>query len=393
MKQMTVTDAMKLVKAKTAPAISIYLKTDYREADNSGKIRSNLARLYKKVEQLVSSTYDQRTKDRLLDPLRRAISGLHLTKAKGGLAIYHSENFTGIVRLPTPVEDLAVASESFHLKPVLRCAQVRSSYYLLVLRKKCADIFMMTPDGVRKLDRIDMNERSEFRSVTNSTDHPKRWFGNGLKLKTQKSLRESMVMLNRQLTPILEGERHPLVVAGPHSKQQMFRDHCTYQYVFGQGLMGEMEYMDEKALSSLSDQLIEHHYVELEQRTVSMFSKAEASGLASTDLTEIAAAAAMGQIKNLIIAEDQHVWGILDRSTGAVELLNQKQEATSDDLLDDIAELTILKGGQVTVLPSYQMPRGKLIAAIYRWGTAPLKNDTPLFLNNRRDFSFVSNSA
>jgi len=124
MKDLTISDAMKLVRSETAPAISIYLGTNVNDRDSHSKIRTNLQRLYKTAESLVVRTYDARARERLLQPLKKALANLKLSRSKGGVAIYHSETFTGIVRLPTAVADLAVAADSFHLKPVLRCAQI-----------------------------------------------------------------------------------------------------------------------------------------------------------------------------------------------------------------------------------------------------------------------------
>ncbi|MCX6116331.1 MAG: hypothetical protein NT027_02220 [Proteobacteria bacterium] len=369
MKVMTVTEAMRLVEAKAAPAISIYLKTDFREHEGVGTLQSNLTKLYKRIESLVSKTYDIRTRDRLLEPLKKSISSLALKKGKGGLAIYHNENFTGVVNIPTPVQDLAIASESFHLKPVLRCAQLRGRYYLLAIRRKCADLYMISHDGISKTDRINMQVNLKGSSAAESMDHPKRWFGD-INLRNRKVLRDSMASLNRQLSATLKGERLPLLVAGAHQKQELFREYCSYEYLVDRGLTGEIEYLDQTELSNMAGQLIEQHYIELEQRTVSMFCKAEAAGLASTDLYEIAKAVVQGQVQGLIVAEDRQMWGHLDRLTGSVEVVEQESELAADDLLDDIAELTILKGGKVTVLPSMQMPRNKLIAAVFRWGNA-----------------------
>ena len=129
MKTMTVNEATKLVKAKPAPSISLYLATDVAAKDSTTKLRLNLNRLYKTAEGLIVGTYDFKTRERLLQPLKKALSMVGLRRAKGGIGIYHNEHFTGIVRLPTITSDLAVAADSFHIKPVLRCVQSRRNYY------------------------------------------------------------------------------------------------------------------------------------------------------------------------------------------------------------------------------------------------------------------------
>ncbi|PAY16123.1 hypothetical protein CKO51_28380 [Rhodopirellula sp. SM50] len=58
--------------------------------------------------------------------------------------------------------------------------------------------------------------------------------------------------------------------------------------------------------------------------------------------------------------------GVLDRNTGAVST----SKATTphvDDMLDDLAELVLSKGGEVIIVPKERMPTNSGLAAIYRF--------------------------
>ena len=369
MKEMTVNEALKLIKSKPAPAISIYLGTNIQDRDGPTRLKSNLQRLYRTAEALIVKTYDGRIRERLLLPLKKGLGALRLTRSKGGLAIYHSENFTGVVRLPTAVSDLAVAAESFHLKPVLRCVQLRRSYYILAFRKKYADLISVSADETKLLARMELRLKHERPAPEDEA--PKRWFKEGLKVRRQKDLREAMTTLNRQLESFWQGERLPLLLAGAHHQQEAFRARCSYMNLMERGLVGCVDDFDLTALAGLSTSFMEQHFSEFDDHAVVAFRKAESSGLVSTDLRQIAEAAARGQVQSLLIAEDRQVWGRFDRESGGVQILEQRSDATSDDLLDDIAELTILKGGKVTVLPTMQMPGNCRISAVLRWSDTP----------------------
>jgi hypothetical protein len=112
MKEMSVTEAIKLVKSSGKAAISIYLKTDHHEPDGRAKIENNLKTLYQTVDEFISRTYDGRTKERLLCPLKRSIDTFKPVRRPGGIAIYHSQDFTGLVNIPTPTRDLEYSAES-----------------------------------------------------------------------------------------------------------------------------------------------------------------------------------------------------------------------------------------------------------------------------------------
>jgi hypothetical protein len=370
MKTMTVNEAVKLVKAKSAPAISLYLATDIQDKDGVTKLRLNLHRLYKTAEALVVRSYDSKTRERLLQPLKKALSLVGLRRAKGGIGIYHNEHFTGIVRLPNVTSDLAVASDSFHIKPVLRCTQSRRSYYLLAFRKKHADLLLVTADGTRQVTRIAMRADQERQLPVDRGN--KHWLTDGIKIRRQKELKWNMEQLSRQLEVQLIGERLPLLLAGPYRQQEVFRDNCHYMNLLDRGIVGEIEDLDADALTNRSLDIMEYYFAEFDNRSVVAFLKAEASGLATTNLEAIARAASRGQIQSLLVAEDRQIWGHLDRDTGVTKVVQQRQESAADDLLDDIAELTLNKGGGVTVLPTIKMPHNELIAAVLRWSDTPM---------------------
>lgn len=374
MKTMTVNEAAKLVKVKSAPSISLYLATDVADKDSATKLRLNLHRLYKTAEALIVRTYDFKTRERLLQPLKTALSMVGLRRGKGGIGIYHSEEFTGIVRLPTAISDLAVAADSFHIKPVLRCIQSRRNYYLLALRKKHADLFLVTADGTKQVERITLSQPQDRQLPADRSS--RYWLVDGIKIRRQKDLRENMEQLNRQLESNWHGERFPLVLAGAHHLQQLFREECSYMNLLERGIAGNVDELDADALTSLSLKTMEYYFEELDNRSVVAFRRAEASGLATTNLEEIAKAAARGQIQSLLVAEDRQVWGHLDRETGSIKVLDQPGHITADDLLDDLAELSLNKGGAVTVLPTIRMPRNLLIAAVLRWNETPVAMST-----------------
>ncbi len=369
MKQLTVNDAIKLVRNKTSPAISIYLGTNIQEPSGSLLMEDNLKNLYHTAESLVMRAYDAPTRNRLLHPLKKALAAMKLTKSKGGIGIYHSENFTGMVKLPTPVTDLVVASESFHLKPVLRCIQLRRSYYMLVFRKKYADLILITADAINRIERVELRMAAE--PPVGDEEAPKRWMRDRMKFRYQRDLQQCMHNLNRHFEGFWNDDPLPILLAGPKRMQEAFRSSCSHAQLVEQGLAVPCEDSDVQTLVNEGADMMEKYFAEMDARSIIAFRVAEASGLASTSLEDIALAVSRGQVASLLIAEDRHLWGNLDRETGHVQVLKSRRDAASDDLLDDIAELTLLKGGKVTVLPSFQMPNRHLIAAIFRWVDTP----------------------
>jgi hypothetical protein len=67
------------------------------------------------------------------------------------------------------------------------------------------------------------------------------------------------------------------------------------------------------------------------------------------DLGEIARAAALGKIRSLWLRPGVWVRGGLDRKSGAIALDRPSEAQYKDDVLDDIAEIVMIKGGEVSL--------------------------------------------
>ncbi|MEZ4482778.1 MAG: hypothetical protein R3B97_16880 [Dehalococcoidia bacterium] len=96
------------------------------------------------------------------------------------------------------------------------------------------------------------------------------------------------------------------------------------------------------------------------------FALAQSRGLGSSDLLQVAEAAATGRVATVLIEWGRQIPGHLDGSTGHIEIADLKHPQV-DDLLDDLAELVEKMGGEVLVIPSERMPTDSGLAATYRY--------------------------
>lgn len=77
--------------------------------------------------------------------------------------------------------------------------------------------------------------------------------------------------------------------------------------------------------------------------------KAMQRGLLRTDLRDIARDALLGRIKSLWIRRGVSVPGSIDRANGAVSIASARGNRFHDDVIDDIAEIVIAKGGTASI--------------------------------------------
>jgi hypothetical protein len=88
--------------------------------------------------------------------------------------------------------------------------------------------------------------------------------------------------------------------------------------------------------------------------------------LGSDTVAEVAEAAVAGRVANLLIEADRRVPGRIDAETDAV-VFDSLLQPDVDDLLDDVAEISLKAGGSVAIVPAERMPTQTGIAAIYRF--------------------------
>ena len=93
---------------------------------------------------------------------------------------------------------------------------------------------------------------------------------------------------------------------------------------------------------------------------------AKSKGLGMDDLAQVAEAAVAGRVATLLIEADRQIAGRIDTTTGQIQFADLSHPEV-DDLLDDLGELVLKKGGRVVVVPAERMPTPTGLAAIFRY--------------------------
>jgi hypothetical protein len=83
-------------------------------------------------------------------------------------------------------------------------------------------------------------------------------------------------------------------------------------------------------------------------------------------LVQVSKAAAESRVETLLIEENRIIPGKIDYNTGTVKH-GVLGDPDCDDILDDLAELTLMRKGEVLVLPKDKMPGTTGVSAIYRY--------------------------
>lgn len=374
-KKPTPDDLRNLLAPRMQPCISLFLPLP-RHGAELAMAPVRFRNLVKQAEALLAERYDARRIRELVAPLAGLAEAVDVfTPGPEGLAAFRADGVLETYRLWPPPPERAVVADSFHVKPLLRSLQDRNRYHVLAL-------------GSRRVALFDGSERGLVPRVLPGLPPPLEAAGTGeaggrggirggarggpgkVPAEGDGGRREETLRLFRAadvaLRESLPGAT-PILLAGPGSVLSAFRELCTHPATFPEGVEGAV---DDVGVDELHERVLPTALRALEARNgrlVEEFQKALDRGLGSDVLTAVAEAAVAGRVRRLVVAGGKTLFGRMDRVTGEVTLHAGQSGPQDDDVLDDLAETVLSRGGEVFVLDAAKMPHEAAAVAIYRW--------------------------
>jgi hypothetical protein len=161
--------------------------------------------------------------------------------------------------------------------------------------------------------------------------------------------------------------RAPLVIAGAAPLLPLFRE---VSGTAGAGAGFVEGAVDDVGIEELHARTLPEARKALDARDedlVAEFRGQLGRGLAADILTRVAEAAVVGRVRRLLVADGRPLFGRVDRTTGEVTLHAGQTGPQDDDVLDDLAEIVLARGGEVVVLDPPKMPDETAAVATFRW--------------------------
>lgn len=373
-KKPTPDDLRNLLAPRTEPCISLFLPLP-RHGAELAMAPVRFRNLVRRVESLLAERYDARRIRELVAPLAGLAEAVDVfTPGPEGLAAFRADGVLETYRLWPPPPERAVVADSFHVKPLLRSLQDRNRYHVLALGSRRVALFDGSERGLvpRALPGLPAplaaSEATESGSRGGGRGGARGGPGKvpaegdgGRREETLRLFRAADVALREALTGST-----PILLAGPGGVLPAFREVCTHPAVFPEGVEGAV---DDVGVDDLHERVLPTALRALEARNAGLiedFRKAQDRGLASDVLTAVAEAAVAGRVRRLVVAA-KTLFGRMDRETGEVTLHAGQSGPQDDDVLDDLAETVLARGGEVIVLDAAKMPHEAAAVAIYRW--------------------------
>ncbi|MBK7644565.1 MAG: hypothetical protein IPJ19_16220 [Planctomycetes bacterium] len=366
-----------LLALHSAPCISLYLPS---RRGGSAEDRNRYAALLAEARARLVEESSAREADRLLRPLEGLSRPAFWQEATAGLALFHSADHTALFRLPVKVPERVFVAGSFQVRPLVEFLGTNKHFYLLVLSQGHVSFFKGNASGLAHVElhaglgsledalgpeqherktTQHQSSRGGVRSIVGGT--------NGTDASRDEDLARYFRKIDAALWAILRDEKAPLVLAGPEREVHIYQHLSRYAGLAPEAVHGNFAKSGTAELHKQAWPIVEALTAASEERVLEHYQELVSRALALDEIRALAQFAVRGRIRELLLDKDAVLYGKMDRESGAIELHGTKGRNAEEDVLDDIAEAVLLRGGEVYSLPKERMPTKSVIAGTLRW--------------------------
>ncbi|MBY0415894.1 MAG: hypothetical protein K2Q18_17105 [Bdellovibrionales bacterium] len=330
--------------------LSFYLSEDAPELQVSRGVR--FTRMLKEVELTLKSQLSPKIASNILAQLNKVNPSEIVRDNQMSIAFFASEDFAGFLFIPFPVHENVVVAHSLHLKPIISWIMSGDKFYLITLStKQC------------RLLKGDSFSLTEVSSVSLSDSDIEKFKKNNDKKIKHKILSRA----EDEFYHLYKNDHFPIILGGVEELHDAYRTINRDPDILTERIVGNLDKTNFEELHDECLKIINLINKKNNLMLLSYYREQKPYGKIIDHLSEIALAAAQGRVRNLMVASDRYLWGHLDKSTGEVtKHLNKNLAIPEDDILDDLAELVIARGGEVALFKYSEMPSDNEAIAFLR---------------------------
>ncbi len=365
-----------LLADRDPPFLSLYQPT-HRAYPENQQDPIRFRNLVKTLDESLKQSDPGHHLRHLTDPFHKLSEDSFFWKnGRDGLAVFGGKSFFRVFKLQRPVCELAVVAPTFHTKPLVPILQTADRYQVLALTRKAFRLFEGNRDVLDEVHISPEVSRSVAEAVREQPGEKHQGAiskGSGTSVHFGARARKDEIDIDVEHffravdRAILEHHSRPtglpLLLASLGENQAPFHSISHNPFLLPGGIEINPEAISAEDLRERAWKAVEPRYVSRLAKLVEEYGKASSKSQGSDDLTLIAEAAMAGRVATLLLEDNRQMPGRIDSASGQVRFDHPRV----DDLLDDLTEVVLKKGGQVVVLPADRMPVKTGAAATYRF--------------------------
>ncbi|MDP3447838.1 MAG: hypothetical protein Q8S22_07240, partial [Eubacteriales bacterium] len=348
-----------IIYKEVEPCVSLY-QTTHRHGPENKKDRIVFKQLVQQIEESLKQKYEKSEVQQIMNPFSRLKDDpgfwMHTLD---GMAMLASRDECIVYLLSSPVENLAIVSGSFHIKPLIRYFQAANTYCLLGLGSNSISLFEGNRYGVKEIELGEeiANEIAEM----NVEEHADGFLTHGSyggaegvamfhghggrKDAIEKDLERFFRYVDKTVMEKFSKQmKVPLILVSLEEHQGAFRKISNNPYLLQQGIALSYESLDLDQITKKAWDIMEPHFLNKTQKLADRYNNAKANALGSDVLLEVARAVFEGRVETLLVEADRIMPGRFDASTGKLEFGNI-DDPECGDIIDYIVKAVMKDKG------------------------------------------------
>lgn len=384
------TDLKSLIAQQGKWSVSLYMPT-HRVGKDQQQNAIRLKNLLAEAETKLLANGLRRPKvEKLMRPAEELLWNNDFWRhPSDGLAIFLSNDFHVVYRLPTEFEELLVIANSFHIKPLLPLLGRGGQFYILAISLNNVRLFQANADTMSEVELNFPNSMEQALWM----DEPERYLnlhsgsvsmnegkggagifhGHGIGDEDKKNILRFFQSINEGVNTLARDKIVPIVLAGVDHLLAIYREANTYANLLKDAVTGNPDRENLKELHEQAWKIVKPIFEESQKKAYEKYKQlsGQQSELATNDLAQAVKAAKFGQVETLFVPLGEQIWGRYDSENYQVSRTSNPRP-DDEDLLDFAASETILNSGQVFAVPREQLPGDGDLAAILRYAVPPV---------------------
>ena len=372
-----------ILDERAGPCLSLYQPT-HRSFPERQQDPIRFRNLVKTLADSLRQKYPDRKIDSLLAPFHALAENAEFwSHCFDGLAVLAAPDLMRVYKVQRPVPEFAVVADSFHTKPLMRIMQSADRYQILALDRTEARLFEGNRDYVDEIplapgvprtleDAVLLDPEPERAIRTHGRVKPDAMGRHGGSNEAKHDAIDADTEQFFRAVDRAVTEHHsrptglPLLLALLPQHQHLFRKVSNNPNLLAASIDVNPANLTAEELRERAWNLILPTYLERLANLVDAFNAAFAKQQGTADLSDAAQAAAQGRIGTLLLQAGYRVPGRIDPASGALTR-GDMADPEIEDMLDDLGEMVLRKGGEVVIVPAERMPTKSGLAATYRY--------------------------
>ncbi len=349
----------KIIEFDTYPCVSIIMKT-HRTAPDYHKDPLRLKNLVKEAIDRLSDDFSKKDMAAIVNNIEDLVASIDFSKNMDGLALYANDTFKEKILLPFAVKDRVVVDNTFATRDLIRWINRDTNYYVLLLNQNNVRLY----DGHREQLNEIIGHGFPLENDHYITDSLVASFSN----ESERKIKDYFNTIDKLFLEVHKNKPGYLLLTGAKKNLAYYKDVCDKKDVIIGFLEGNYERVSLHELGKAAWPIVKNELAVKRHVILDDLKKAVSQNKYASGVQEVWRVANEGRCSVLVVEEDYRESASIKPKDNTLRIeSDSKLSGVIDDVVDEIAEIVIKKGGRVVFTENGTLDKHQKIAAILRY--------------------------